>query len=164
MYKWKGFPETGCLLQCLEVAWFILQNLLRIVYYLLTRSSYISSSIVSHVNFFENIRWFYEVLLQECLKKCIELVKAGVPVLFFPEGTRTSDGKMAAFKVHTIPLCPMLWSRLVQNLSFIGHDSAEASPGSDMRVCACWKANKLNVEASFPDSIPNLFFNDNRLL
>ncbi|CAM6117018.1 unnamed protein product [Calypogeia fissa] len=34
----------------------------------------------------------------ECLKKCIELVKKGVPVLFFPEGSRTSDGKMAAFK------------------------------------------------------------------
>lgn len=34
----------------------------------------------------------------ECLKKCIELVKKGVPVLFFPEGTRTSDGTMAAFK------------------------------------------------------------------
>ncbi|BBN03639.1 1-acyl-sn-glycerol-3-phosphate acyltransferase [Marchantia polymorpha subsp. ruderalis] len=34
----------------------------------------------------------------ECLKKCLDLVKNGVPVLFFPEGTRSSDGKMAAFK------------------------------------------------------------------
>ncbi|KAL2621848.1 hypothetical protein R1flu_002053 [Riccia fluitans] len=34
----------------------------------------------------------------ECLKKCLELVRNGVPVLFFPEGTRSSDGTMAAFK------------------------------------------------------------------
>ena len=40
------------------------------------------------------VRW-----LQECLKKCLQLVKQGVPVLFFPEGTRTTDGAMAAFKV-----------------------------------------------------------------
>jgi 1-acyl-sn-glycerol-3-phosphate acyltransferase len=35
----------------------------------------------------------------ECLKTCLELVKQGVSVLFFPEGTRSVDGKMAAFKV-----------------------------------------------------------------
>jgi 1-acyl-sn-glycerol-3-phosphate acyltransferase len=34
----------------------------------------------------------------ECLKTCLELVKQGVSVLFFPEGTRSVDGKMAAFK------------------------------------------------------------------
>ncbi|KAL3698716.1 hypothetical protein R1sor_012792 [Riccia sorocarpa] len=34
----------------------------------------------------------------ECLRKCLELVRQGVPVLFFPEGTRSSDGKMAPFK------------------------------------------------------------------
>lgn len=34
----------------------------------------------------------------ECLKTCMKLVKEGVSVLFFPEGTRTTDGAMAAFK------------------------------------------------------------------
>eukprot|EP00850_Spirogloea_muscicola_P003902 SM000016S01890 [mRNA] locus=s16:470658:472072:+ [translate_table: standard] len=34
----------------------------------------------------------------ECLKLCLDLLKRGVPVLFFPEGTRTKDGKMDDFK------------------------------------------------------------------
>eukprot|EP00891_Asterochloris_glomerata_P006714 jgi/Astpho2/6714/Aster-06735 len=33
-----------------------------------------------------------------CLKECGRLLKLGCSVLFFPEGTRTSDGKMASFK------------------------------------------------------------------
>lgn len=34
----------------------------------------------------------------ECLKACGELLKQGASVLFFPEGTRSKDGKMHAFK------------------------------------------------------------------
>ena len=34
----------------------------------------------------------------ECLKACGELLKNGASVLFFPEGTRSKDGKMHAFK------------------------------------------------------------------
>lgn len=34
----------------------------------------------------------------ECLKQCGELLKRGASVLFFPEGTRSKDGKMHAFK------------------------------------------------------------------
>lgn len=34
----------------------------------------------------------------ECLKQCLSLLQAGVPVLFFPEGTRTKDGSMGSFK------------------------------------------------------------------
>eukprot|EP00898_Chlorokybus_atmophyticus_P002088 jgi/Chlat1/2880/Chrsp195S08771 len=34
----------------------------------------------------------------ECLRKCEELLNNGSSVLFFPEGTRTTDGKMHAFK------------------------------------------------------------------
>ena len=34
----------------------------------------------------------------ECLKACGELLKRGASVLFFPEGTRSKDGKMHAFK------------------------------------------------------------------
>ncbi|CAI7923957.1 unnamed protein product [Closterium sp. NIES-53] len=34
----------------------------------------------------------------ECLKKCLELLQQGTPVLFFPEGTRTKDGKLSDFK------------------------------------------------------------------
>ncbi|KDP38685.1 hypothetical protein JCGZ_04038 [Jatropha curcas] len=34
----------------------------------------------------------------ECLKRCIELVKKGASVFFFPEGTRSRDGKLGTFK------------------------------------------------------------------
>ncbi|MQM12241.1 hypothetical protein Taro_045152 [Colocasia esculenta] len=34
----------------------------------------------------------------DCLKRCIELVKKGTSVYFFPEGTRSKDGKLCAFK------------------------------------------------------------------
>lgn len=39
-----------------------------------------------------------------CLKECGRLLGLGCSVLFFPEGTRTTDGKMAAFK-KVIPFC-----------------------------------------------------------
>ncbi|KAM7269599.1 hypothetical protein ACFE04_025096 [Oxalis oulophora] len=34
----------------------------------------------------------------ECLKKCMDLVKKGASVFFFPEGTRSKDEKLGAFK------------------------------------------------------------------
>ncbi|MCO5597859.1 hypothetical protein L7F22_051944 [Adiantum nelumboides] len=34
----------------------------------------------------------------ECVRHCQKLIKQGVPVFFFPEGTRSRDGKMAQFK------------------------------------------------------------------
>ncbi|XP_078446941.1 phospholipid/glycerol acyltransferase family protein isoform X2 [Wolffia australiana] len=34
----------------------------------------------------------------DCLKRCIELVKKGTSVYFFPEGTRSKDGKLGTFK------------------------------------------------------------------
>lgn len=34
----------------------------------------------------------------ECLKRCMDLIKKGASVFFFPEGTRSKDGKIAAFK------------------------------------------------------------------
>ncbi|KAM1731755.1 hypothetical protein ACFX11_017600 [Malus domestica] len=34
----------------------------------------------------------------ECLKSCIDLIKKGASVFFFPEGTRSKDGKLGAFK------------------------------------------------------------------
>ncbi|KAH7425636.1 hypothetical protein KP509_11G063600 [Ceratopteris richardii] len=34
----------------------------------------------------------------ECLRHCQKLIKQGVPVFFFPEGTRSRDGKLAQFK------------------------------------------------------------------
>ncbi|EPS57682.1 hypothetical protein M569_17135, partial [Genlisea aurea] len=34
----------------------------------------------------------------DCLKQCIALISKGASVFFFPEGTRSKDGKVAAFK------------------------------------------------------------------
>ncbi|KAF4356750.1 hypothetical protein F8388_010972 [Cannabis sativa] len=34
----------------------------------------------------------------DCFKRCIDLVKKGASVFFFPEGTRSKDGKLGAFK------------------------------------------------------------------
>uniref|UniRef100_A0A7C9F0B2 1-acyl-sn-glycerol-3-phosphate acyltransferase n=1 Tax=Opuntia streptacantha TaxID=393608 RepID=A0A7C9F0B2_OPUST len=34
----------------------------------------------------------------ECLKRCMDLIRGGASVFFFPEGTRSRDGKLGAFK------------------------------------------------------------------
>ncbi|XP_047096076.1 1-acyl-sn-glycerol-3-phosphate acyltransferase LPAT1, chloroplastic-like [Lolium rigidum] len=34
----------------------------------------------------------------DCLKRCVDLVKRGASVFFFPEGTRSKDGKLGVFK------------------------------------------------------------------
>lgn len=34
----------------------------------------------------------------DCLKRCVDLVKRGASVFFFPEGTRSKDGKLGIFK------------------------------------------------------------------
>lgn len=34
----------------------------------------------------------------QCLKECGDLLSSGASVLFFPEGTRSKDGKLHAFK------------------------------------------------------------------
>ncbi|KAI4344289.1 hypothetical protein L6164_011535 [Bauhinia variegata] len=34
----------------------------------------------------------------ECLKRCTDLIKKGASVFFFPEGTRSKDGKLGTFK------------------------------------------------------------------
>ncbi|KAL5225130.1 hypothetical protein ABZP36_011769 [Zizania latifolia] len=34
----------------------------------------------------------------DCLKRCVDLVKKGASVFFFPEGTRSKDGKLGVFK------------------------------------------------------------------
>lgn len=36
---------------------------------------------------------------QDCLKRCTDLIKKGASVFFFPEGTRSRDGKLGSFKV-----------------------------------------------------------------
>lgn len=46
---------------------------------------------------------FLNVWSQMCLRKCMDLVKEGMSVLFFPEGTRATDGTLAAFKVWIMP-------------------------------------------------------------
>ncbi|KAL4275365.1 hypothetical protein HN51_058235 [Arachis hypogaea] len=34
----------------------------------------------------------------DCLKRCMDLIRKGASVFFFPEGTRSKDGKLGAFK------------------------------------------------------------------
>ncbi|XP_007011912.2 PREDICTED: 1-acyl-sn-glycerol-3-phosphate acyltransferase 1, chloroplastic [Theobroma cacao] len=34
----------------------------------------------------------------DCLKRCMDLIRNGASVFFFPEGTRSKDGKLGAFK------------------------------------------------------------------
>jgi 1-acyl-sn-glycerol-3-phosphate acyltransferase len=34
----------------------------------------------------------------DCLKRCMDLIKKGASVFFFPEGTRTKDGNLGVFK------------------------------------------------------------------
>ncbi|XP_027359519.1 1-acyl-sn-glycerol-3-phosphate acyltransferase 1, chloroplastic-like isoform X3 [Abrus precatorius] len=34
----------------------------------------------------------------DCLKRCMDLIKKGASVFFFPEGTRSKDGKLGTFK------------------------------------------------------------------
>ncbi|KAF3450181.1 hypothetical protein FNV43_RR06261 [Rhamnella rubrinervis] len=34
----------------------------------------------------------------DCLKRCMDLLRTGASVFFFPEGTRSKDGKLGAFK------------------------------------------------------------------
>lgn len=40
--------------------------------------------------------------VQLCLKQCMALIKKGASVFFFPEGTRSKDGKLGPFKVGFI--------------------------------------------------------------
>uniref|UniRef100_A0A0R0KRK2 Phospholipid/glycerol acyltransferase domain-containing protein n=1 Tax=Glycine max TaxID=3847 RepID=A0A0R0KRK2_SOYBN len=35
----------------------------------------------------------------DCLKRCMDLIKKGASVFFFPEGTRSKDGRIGTFKV-----------------------------------------------------------------
>ena len=52
-----------------------------------------------------------------CLKECGRLLGLGCSVLFFPEGTRTTDGKMAAFK----KVWPCLSSTALAGVSLLLH-------------------------------------------
>ena len=38
--------------------------------------------------------------MQDCLKRCVDLVGKGASVFFFPEDTRSRDGKLGVFKVR----------------------------------------------------------------
>ncbi|XAR66751.1 1-acylglycerol-3-phosphate O-acyltransferase [Bertholletia excelsa] len=55
----------------------------------------------------------------ECLKRCMDLVKKGASVFVFPEGTRSKDGKLGAFKkgafsIAVKPECQWFQSLLLE--------------------------------------------------
>lgn len=56
---------------------------------------------------------------RECLIQCLNLLKDGASVLFFPEGTRTRDGKMDQFKKGAFSLAAKSNSPVVP-ISLIG--------------------------------------------
>ena len=67
----------------------------------------------------------------ECLKQCGQLLKAGASVLFFPEGTRSKDGRMHAFKkgafsvaakakVGATPCCAVPCCAVQQSYGWLG--------------------------------------------
>ncbi|KAG4920909.1 hypothetical protein JHK84_049758 [Glycine max] len=37
----------------------------------------------------------------DCLKRCMDLIKKGASIFFFPEGTRSKDGRLGTFKLTT---------------------------------------------------------------
>jgi 1-acyl-sn-glycerol-3-phosphate acyltransferase len=55
----------------------------------------------------------------ECLKACGELLKAGASVLFFPEGTRSADGRMHGFKKGAFSVAAKAGVRVVP-LTLVG--------------------------------------------
>ena len=52
----------------------------------------------------------------KCLGDCKDFLSKGCSVLFFPEGTRSKDGKMAEFKKVTSNVCPS-WAPQVYEAS-----------------------------------------------
>src|SRR4051794_13854999 len=68
-----------------------------------------------HMNGYVPLRRGDRESVVEMLARCDELLEAGNPVLFFPEGTRTKDGSLQAFKDgafelavrHRVPLVPI---------------------------------------------------------
>jgi hypothetical protein len=54
----------------------------------------------------------------ECLKQCGELLKRGASVLFFPEGTRSKDGRMHGFKKGAFSVAAKAKERLGFSLCF----------------------------------------------
>lgn len=75
-----------------------------------TKSQMVSLLILGVLSLGQGLLEYYSLLpsllfgTQECLRHCQKLIKQGVPVFFFPEGTRSRDGKMAKFKVLFLSL------------------------------------------------------------
>ena len=48
-----------------------------------------------------------------CLKTCVDLLRTGSSLIFFPEGTRSTDGKLAAFKKGAFSVAAKVGARVV---------------------------------------------------
>ncbi|KAH1197490.1 1-acyl-sn-glycerol-3-phosphate acyltransferase 1, chloroplastic [Glycine max] len=47
---------------------------------------------------FNEVKMFRPTLDGDCLKRCMDLIKKGASIFFFPEGTRSKDGRLGTFK------------------------------------------------------------------
>jgi 1-acyl-sn-glycerol-3-phosphate acyltransferase len=65
------------------------------------------------------------LLFQECLKQCMNLVREGASVFFFPEGTRSRDGKMGHFKVFFLFKLSLLY---IHDAAFFYSQGCFSSP------------------------------------
>ena len=48
-----------------------------------------------------------------CLKTCVDLLRTGSSLIFFPEGTRSTNGKLAAFKKGAFSVAAKVGARVV---------------------------------------------------
>ncbi|KAG9455419.1 hypothetical protein H6P81_008323 [Aristolochia fimbriata] len=94
----------------------------------------------------------------ECLKRCIDLVNKGTSVFFFPEGTRSKDGKLGDFKKGAFSVAARTGAPIIP-ISLLGTGNL-MPPGMESVL----NSGAVNVVIHKPieGSDPNLLCNEAR--